>query len=217
MKQEILIEAVGKHLDGMAFLLNWLIATAFAMTFAGLTRQDTLEVLGVKVKSRYAFNIAALVTVVALTAILLLLLRLLSVMSSLDDAHFVDGLTKLTTHEWYFNPFSFFGNSPVAYVHATLSYFLFFVVVSLAALPLGALQQATEKYRGMVYLLLMAVLVGMAIAVWQVNSLAIDRLRGMNPELYGALREVFMWKTVSLGFCTATVTAVNRLLFGPRH
>lgn len=216
MNQQILIEAVGKHLDGIASLLNWFIATAFVMTFAGLTRQETLEVLGVKVKSRDAFNVAALITLVTLAGMFLLLLRLLSIMSSLDDGHFVEGLTRLTTHDWYLSPFSFFGNSTVAYLHGTLSYFLFFTALGLAALPLAALQRRREKYRLRVLFLQVAVGVGIALAVWGIHFVTLTRLRGASADLYNPFSAAFMWKTVSLTICPVVYRLVKDWLLKDR-
>jgi hypothetical protein len=212
MDQKILTDAVGKHLDAIAFLLNWFIATAFAMSFAGITRQEIIEVLGLKVKSRDAFHVAALITLVTLLGIFLLLLRVRSVMSLLDDEHFLEGLTKLTANAWYLNPFSFFGNSPLAYLHGTLSYFLFFTIVGLSAVPLAALQLSAIRYRRTIFLLQAATGMAVAAAVWGVYSVVLGRLHGLNADLYSALASTFMGKNVCLTICPIVFKLVRDAL-----
>lgn len=212
MDQKLLIDAVGKHLDALASLLGWAFATAFAMTYAGLAGQETLEVVGLKIKRNSAYYVAALLTIVALIGILLSMMRLLTLMSLLDDEHFMEGFTRLTSHEWFLNPFSFFGGALLAQLHSSISYFLFFMIVGFLSLPLGQLPFTGSRSRLVVAGVTAATGVAIAVTVWRVNMIIINRSSVINTDLYSALVLMLRNKTTSLMFCMMAFTLVGRAL-----
>jgi hypothetical protein len=198
MEQSALIESLSKHLGALASLVNWFIVTALTMIYSGIKREKTVEVAGLHVRHRDAFYLAALLAVLTQLGMILLLMRISGVLSLLDRAHFPEGFTRLATDSWLLNPFSFFGSALLARLQSAVSYFLFFVVLSLSVLPLVTMELGEMRFRGAIVLVLAATGAATALATWGVYQNILGRLRDVGAALYSALASTFLEKNLSL-------------------
>lgn len=195
MDQKVILESLSKHMDALASLLNWFVATALAMTYAGVKRQKTVEALGLKIAARDAFAVAAVLTVFFQIGMLLLLMRLFSMLSVLGRAEFLEGFTRMAFHDWYLNPFSFFGGGVPSQVHSIISYFLFFLVMNLFTLPLATLPGIGSRFSHVILWVLLVTSLVTAIAVWGVHWISLKRLKDLDSNVYSAVATTFMWRT----------------------
>jgi len=118
MNQDIIVQALGKHLDALQTILNSIILLAVATAWAGINRQQEIEALGMKFRRRHAFFAASGLYLIANMVVLILFLRIGDLFALLDSTHLVTGVSTLATHTWILNPFGYFGPSALARLHS---------------------------------------------------------------------------------------------------
>gem|GEM_PF-4300562 len=119
MNQDIIVEAVGKHLDAMEAYVNAITILAVTVAWAGVQRSREIKLLGTKFDRRHAFWAVAALYLIANVTILILFLRVGDLVALLAPSHVVEATTALATHSWILNPFSFFGVSSIARLHSS--------------------------------------------------------------------------------------------------
>jgi hypothetical protein len=118
VNQDIIVEALGKHLDALQTIFNSIIILAAAIAWAGISHQTEIEALSIKFQRRHAFFVAAALYLIANTVVAILFLRIGDLFILLDRSHIIVGFSTLATHSWILNPFSYFGYSIVPRIHS---------------------------------------------------------------------------------------------------
>lgn len=108
MDQAALIDAIGKHLDLLEKLTTWALFVSLATAWAGLQKKD-ISALGMTFARREAFAAASALYLFANLIIVILFLRVGDLLEMVDDKGFARAITKLGTHTWIMNPYSYFG------------------------------------------------------------------------------------------------------------
>ncbi|HEY4988174.1 MAG TPA: hypothetical protein VII09_00120 [Opitutaceae bacterium] len=111
MNQDVIVDALGKHLDALQTIFNSIILLAVAIAWAGISRQTEIEALSMKFQRRHAFFIASGLYLIANIVVLTLFLRIGDLFLLLDGPHTSAGFSMLATHTWILNPFSYFGRT----------------------------------------------------------------------------------------------------------
>jgi hypothetical protein len=216
MDQQIMLEAISSHLGSVATYVDWIILAAIAVAWAGLQRQRKIEALGITFDRRYAFYAVATVYLVANVAILILFLRIGDLLVQLDRENVVAGVTRLTVHEWVLNPFSFFGTSLVARLHAGEGYGLLIATWWLCNTSLSTLMD-DKTNRGARVLLVLFLCTGLAsmFGIQRVYSIVLFRLLEASPELSAAVSATALERMVAsfvgIGVGGLIFTAANVL------
>ena len=188
MDQEIIVEAIGKHLDAIETYVNAISILAIAATWAGIQRSSEIEVLGMKFKRRHAFWVAAGLYLIANMTILILFLRIGDLVALLDASHAVKGATLLATHSWVLNPFSYFGNTSIARAHSGEGYGLLIVTWWLCNASLSTLVDDKRNHAAALLLALFLVIgLGAMLAMSRVDMIVVDGLRTAAPALYSVV------------------------------
>ncbi len=109
MDQLMIVDAIGKHMDLLEKISIWALFLGLAIGWAGLQKKD-ITVLGITFARREAFRAAAAVYLFAEMILVILFLRIGDLLYLADEAMFPQAFTKLTTHTWILNPYSYFGS-----------------------------------------------------------------------------------------------------------
>lgn len=109
MNQEVLVDAIDRHLDSIDFYVKAIVLLAIPTTWAGLHHKQP-QALGIEIDLRNAFWFFAIIFILGNAAIFVLLRRLHGLTLLMSPEYAVEGATKLTTHPWVLNPFCFTGS-----------------------------------------------------------------------------------------------------------
>jgi len=71
-----LIDTIKDNMDMLESMFSWAILVALAIGWAGLIKQGDIEIIGVKVKRKYAFYLVAALYLVVNFALIILFVRL---------------------------------------------------------------------------------------------------------------------------------------------
>jgi hypothetical protein len=200
MDQEVIIEAVGKHLDTIETYVNAIAILAVAAAWAGVQRSREIEVLGAKSDRRHAFWAVAVLYLIGNMTILILFLRVGDLVALLDPSHVVKGTTTLATHSWVLNPFGYFGTSGVARFHSAEGYGLLIATWWLCNASLSALMD--DKRNRAAHLLLglfLAIGLGSMVAMNRVYGIVLDAHQASAPAIYTAALSTAVERTVGNG------------------
>lgn len=216
MNQDVIIEALGEHLDAIETYVNGLAILAVAAAWAGVQRSRDVEVLGAKFDRRHAFWALAVLYLVGNMAILILFLRVGDLVALLDPGHVVKGVTELATHSWVLNPFSYFGTSGVARFHSAEGYGLLIATWWLCNASLSTLMD--DKRNRAAHLLLslfLAIGLGSMLAMDRVYGIVLNALRAPAPALFTAVAHTVVERGIGNGLGIAVggliFVATNRL------
>ena len=200
MDQDIIIEAVGKHLDTIETYVNTIAILAVATAWAGFHRSREIEVLGTKFDRRHAFWAVAVLYLIGNMTILILFLRVGDLVALLDASHVVKGTTTLATHSWVLNPFSYFGTSRVARVHSAEGYGLLIATWWLCTASLSTLMDDKRHRAAQLLLgLFLAIGLGSMLAMNRVYGIVLDGLQTPAPALYVAAMSTAVERSVGNG------------------
>lgn len=187
MDQEAIVESIGKHLDTVETYVKVIALLAVAAAWAGIRRSREIDALGTKFDRRHAFWALATLYLIANTAVLIVFLRLGDLVLLLKAPNVVKGVTKLATHSWVLNPFSYFGQSHSARFYSSEGYGLLIATWWLCNASLSTLMN-NKRHRGAQALLGVFLLVGLGsmLAINRVYAEVLVTLRTCAPELYRA-------------------------------
>jgi len=211
-----MLEAIGSHLDSVATYVDWIVLAAIAVAWAGVQRERKIEALGVAFDRRHAFYAVATVYLVANIAILILFLRVGDLLVQLDRDNVVAGVTRLAVHEWVLNPFSFFGPSLVARLHAGEGYGLLIATWWLCNTSLSTLMD-DKTNKGARVLLGLFLCTGLAsmFGIQRVYAIVLFRLQEASPGLSAAVSATALERMVAsflgIGVGGLIFTAANVL------
>lgn len=210
MDQDVIVEAVGKHLDTIETYVNAIVILAVAAAWAGIRRSREIEAFGTKFDRRDAFWALAVLYLVGNMAILILFLRVGDLVVLLDPPHVVKGITTLATHSWVLNPFSYFGASGVARFHSAEGYGLLIATWWLCNASLSTLMDDKRNRAAQLLLgVFLAIGLGSMLAMNRVYFVVLDSLRASAPALYAAASNT----VVERGVGSALGIVVGGLIF----
>lgn len=188
MNPEVVLDAVDKHLGAVETYVNWIIIVAIAVGWAGIRRERMIEAVGVKFDRRHAFFAVAVLYLVANVAILILLLRLGDLMVLLSPDNLGSGVTRLATHEWVLNPFSYFGESGISRLHSGEGYGLLIATWWLCNTSLSTLMDDKSSRPAQALLaLFLTTGVSSMLAIQRVYAIVLSRLQPEVPSLFVAI------------------------------
>jgi hypothetical protein len=186
--QPIVIDSIKDNMDMLESMFGWGILVALAIGWAGIIKQGDIEIIGVKVKRKYAFYLVATLYLAVNFALIILFVRLGELLLLLDNANFIDGLSKVTVHTWLLNPYSFFGYSIMSRSFSSLGYGLLIFCWWICYTSLFLLRDGQETITTKTLPILFLVLGLLALIVIDRNYSIISlRLANVNPEFHNAL------------------------------
>lgn len=188
--QKMLLESISKNLDSLAEIIKWAILFSVALWWAGFQRQNPIEALGVKIQREHAFFLGVIVYSVVNLVVLIRFLRLGDLLNAVSDASLTEGITRLSTHAWELNPFSYFGLGLVPRAHSCLGYGSLIAVWWICNSSLDAL--GPETGTSWLVLLCIYLFIGLASmwAVQRVNQIVLVRTETSQPELHSLISKV---------------------------
>jgi len=187
MDQDVMVDAVGKHLDTIEAYVNAIAVLAMAAAWAGVRRSREIDAFGTKFDRRHAFWALAVLYLIGNMTILILFLRVGDLVLLLDPSHVVKGTTTLATHPWVLNPFSYFGDSAVARFHSSEGYGLLIATWWLCNASLSTLMDDKRSRAAQLLLgLFLGIGLGSMLAMNRVYGVALGSLRASAPSLYAA-------------------------------
>ena len=200
MDQDIIVEAIGKHLDTVEAYVNAIALLAVAAAWAGIRRSREIEAFGTKFDRRHAFWALAVVYLVANMAVLILFLRIGDLVLLLEPASVVKGITAMATHSWVLNPFSYFGGSGIARFQSSEGFGLLIATWWLCNASLSTLMDDKRNTMARVLLgLFLAIGLGSMLAINRVYGVALGSLRESAPALYTAASATVVERSVGNG------------------
>jgi hypothetical protein len=122
MNSEVVLDAIGKHLDALASTVNWIIVFAAVVSWAGIRKESSIEVFGVKVERRLAFLVSSTIYLIANVMVLILFLRIGDLLLLVEPSKVTNAVARLATHPWLLNPYSYFGGGWLASFHSCEGY-----------------------------------------------------------------------------------------------
>jgi hypothetical protein len=188
LNQEVLVDAIGEHLGSLESYVNAIVLLAVASAWAGIRRSRQIEAFGTKIDRRYAFWVLAPLYLLGNATLLILLLRVGDLLQQLDGAHLIEGFSKLATHPWILNPFSFYGPSPTARFYSGEGHGLLIVVWWLCNASLYTLMDNKRSWIARVLIgVFLALGLGSMVAIQRVSTLLLVRLSVEDLDLYEAV------------------------------
>lgn len=187
MDQDVIVGAVGRHLDTIETYVNAIALLAVAAAWAGIRRSREIEAFGTRFDRRHAFWALAALYLIANMTILILFLRVGDLVLLLDPSHVVKGTTTLATHSWVLNPFSYFGGTAVARFHSPEGYGLLIATWWLCNASLSTMMDDKRNRAAQLLLgLFLAIGLGSMLAMNRVYEVVLGSLRTSAPALYAA-------------------------------
>lgn len=214
MDQNLLLDAITKHLDALEANVNAIILLAIAAAWNGLRRTRELEALGMKFDRRHAFWILGSAYVVANVAAMISFLRLGDLLSLIENTKFEEAFTRLAVHPWVLNPLSHFGGIEVsARVHASGGWGLLILTWWLCTTSLATLM---DSKRGalVLFFALFAVGLGSIIAIYSAQQTVFARLGPVAPHLLSELEVGRPWRIAGTWIGVASGLLI---FFGANH
>lgn len=154
LDQKIIVDAIGKHLDSLETIINTMILLSVASAWAGIRRSSEIDAFGTKLNRKHAFFALSCIYLLANIAVLLLFWRLADLILLLEKSSVTAGLTKLATHRWILNPFSYFGPSTISSFFSSAGFGLLIAVWWLGNTSLSTLMDDKQSKAAKVLLAL---------------------------------------------------------------
>jgi len=216
MDQDVIVDALGKHLDMIEAYVSAITILAVASAWAGIQRSREIEIFGTKFDRRHAFWAVAALYLICNMAILILFLRVGDLVKLLDSAHVVKGISTLATHSWVLNPFSYFGASGIPRFHSAEGYGLLIATWWLCNASLSTLMDDKRNRTAKLLLgLFLTIGLGSMLAMNRVYEIVLDSLRLSAPNLYDAALSTALERSVgsAIGIVVGCLifVAANRL------
>ena len=174
-------------MDSLRSTIGLSVALACAFAWAGIAEQEPIQAIGLEISREHAFPTAALFYIFVNAKVLFLLIRLRRLLQSLDDAHFLDGFTRVATHPFFANPFSYFGEGAITRLVSAqgLVFLIFLWWVANGSLYTLSPGSAFELYLGTVFL---AFGYGSLLAISRCTSSIEERLSTLDTTLHAQWR-----------------------------
>jgi hypothetical protein len=185
MEQEVILEAIGKHLDAIESTVNWIVLFAAAVSWAGIRRERNIEAFGLKVERRLAFFVALGIYLIANMMVIIIFLRIGDLLLLVEEAKLPKAVTTLTTHSWLLNPYSYFGSTAIARLHSCEGYGLLIATWWLCTTSMSTLMVDKRSRTGHVLLGIFLVIGLLSMqAIQRGYWIVEDRLSGPYPQLF---------------------------------
>jgi hypothetical protein len=197
MDQDVIVDAIGNHLDTIETYVNAIALLAVAAAWGGVRRSREIEAFGTKFDRRHAFWALAALYLIGNMTIFILFFRIGDLVALLDPSHIVKGVTTLATHSWILNPFSYFGGSGVARFHSSEGYGLLIATWWLCNASLSTLMEDKRNRAAQILLgLFLAIGLGSMLAMNRVYEVVLGSLRASAPALYAAASDTAIERVV---------------------
>ena len=197
INQPNVIDTIKDNMDMLENMFSWAILIALTIGWAGLIKQGDIEIIGIKVKRKYAFYLVATLYLVVNIALIILFARLGELLLLLDNANFIEGLSKVTIHTWLLNPYSFFGYSILSRGFSSLGYGLLIFCWWICYTSLYLLRDGKETSTTKTLPILFLVVGLLALIIINRNYDIISlRLADINSEFYNAINATRTERTV---------------------
>jgi hypothetical protein len=184
MEQEVILEAIGKHLDAVESTVNWIVLFAVAVSWAGIRKERNIEAFGLKVERRLAFFVASAIYLIANMMVLVFFLRIGDLLLLVEEAKLPKAVTTLATHSWLLNPYSYFGDTAIARLHSCEGYGLLIATWWLCNTSMSTLMEDKRSRTGQVMLGIFLVIGLLSMQTIQRGyQIVQDRLSGPYPQL----------------------------------
>jgi hypothetical protein len=140
MTEDVMIAAIGEQMKALSTLLSTTIGIALVALWAGLKPKGKIPVLSLEVTREHAFYLLGVGFMGVNAAGIVYFLRLTDLLVRINPGYFCKAVATLATSGWLANPFSFFGQSPVAVLHGGAGLLLIIAMwwIGLATLSLLA-------------------------------------------------------------------------------
>ena len=214
MNQDLIINALGKHLSALQYVVTWAVIIAFSVGWAGLKNSKELEVVKLKFERRQAFNVATLLYLIANLAVLLLLWRIQALLLSLQDQHFLEGFSTLALHEWLLNPFAYVGSNAVASLSTRWSIGLLIISWWICITSVVVIRGKKPIITSVILpLLFYAAGIVSLISLYQIYQINLLRLQAVDPVLYAGIKETApaRWIAIWIGTLTGILVFAGAL------
>jgi hypothetical protein len=116
MEQAALVDAIGKHLDALATILNWVVGLAIVTIWTGAQRDEEVSLFGLKMTRKNAFYLLGAAFLYVNVISIVLFLRIGNILDAIDPKNFAKAMTVLGANAWPFNPFAYFGSSDTSLI-----------------------------------------------------------------------------------------------------
>jgi hypothetical protein len=205
MDQDLMIDALGKHLSALQYIVGWALIIAFGVGWAGLQNKKEIELVRLKFERRTAFYVATLLYLMANLAVLLLLWRIKALLTALPDEHFVKGYTTLALHDWLLNPFAYVGRGTTAELSTMWSMGLWIVSWWICITSVVVLRGKQPILKSVILpVLFYGAGTASLVCLYQIYRLNRSRLAILDQTLYADLQATAngRWVAIWSGFIT---------------
>jgi hypothetical protein len=192
MNQQEILNSLGDHMDSLGKTITFALFISVMMGWAGLTRADPVDALGITIPRTHAFWVAFILYFFVNTKILVILCRLGSLVDLLDKSHLSKGMTKLAVHPLIANPFCLFS---VRSKSNALGIIAIISVWYIASVSLNTLADAAP-HLVVIVLYPFFVIVGLfsLLAIRRLFEIALRRDSEMNPLIASTLKTHYGWR-----------------------
>jgi hypothetical protein len=193
MSEQLVVEAVRRHLDEIASFVNWALVLALPIVWMAVRRKQTYEVLKIEFTAKQAYCIVTVLFLVINLVVVVLFFRLRDLLASVPERKVADVVTVLVSHQWVLNPFSHVSVGGLGWLYGIGGFFGLMIVWSICFASIVLIQIVIGEDSRVAWLLrvLFGVLgLSTAAVIQGIYVTALDRTAGVSPELNSALAAV---------------------------
>jgi hypothetical protein len=177
----------------LADLFTWTLVAALAVASAGMQKKkpSEIQIATVSFDRGSAFWVVGVIYFVVTLIGLIVLWRLEALLRLLPDANFVKGYSKLASHEWVMNPFSYLGTTEAARRSASFGAGLLIVAWWFCLGSVVSLRGEIPLWKSLVTFPLLFYLAGLSFlwVIWDIYRVNLDRLFLLAPDIHGGLKD----------------------------
>ena len=197
MDQAAVIDSLKKHLDSLKAVIGWSLLLAVGFGWTGLTQEQSVEMLGLKVDRDKAFAVAVIFYIFMNAKALDVLLRLEHLMNLLKDEFFMEGISTVALHPFIGNPFSYFGKGRIARQNSAKGYGLLIILWWIAHSSLYTFADGFDVYARVLTFAFLGVGLLSMLAIERFDKYTKIRLDAIDPgfsEELEKMRRVRRWQ-----------------------
>lgn len=197
MEPAALVDAIGKHLDSLAGILNWIVGLAIVMIWTGAHRAEEVSLFGLKMTRKDAFYLLGAAFLYVNIIAIVLFLRIGNILETIGAKDFARAMTVLGTNAWPFNPYAYFGSSRSS---AIIGNFGFGALIVIWWIAYTALAMCRDDRKSLDYLVVVGtfLIIGL-ISIGAMSygfSVIRDRLDDLSPALGSSIASQAIPRTI---------------------
>ena len=220
MESDVLINAIGSHLDALQSTVNTSVGLALVAAWAGFQKEREISVFALKATRGQALHLLGLVFIFTNVTALILFLRLADLLYLVDAVEIDKAITAIATHKWVFNPFAQFTSTPLSIINSCFGYGALIVIWWIGYTCLALLNDNKRSFIfSMIGAVFLAVGLASMLAISHCFMVLAERLSDASAEIQAAAVMLFWPKQITsflgiglggLVFALATLFASNR-------